>query len=158
MTLYGDKWFKPENNYVHGYIKVMLRNFPVFPGNSQYFLLSWKILVFPAFLPTLLEKPNSTLGFLKRNIKPKQPKVREMAYNTLVCPQLEYASPIWDPDTKGKILQIEKVQRRAACWTINDFDTRSSITGMLDNLGWKTLEQRQTDAPLYAFSTRLCTD
>ena len=46
-------------------------------------------------------KANSTLGFLKRNIKTKQPMVREVAYNTLVQPQLEYSSPIWDPDTKG---------------------------------------------------------
>ena len=64
-----------------------------------------------------------------------------MAYSTLVRPQMEYASPIWDPYTKGKILQIEKVQRRAARWTINDSDTRSSVTGMLDDLGWGILEQ-----------------
>ena len=73
------------------------------------------------------------------------------AYNTVVRPQLEYASPIWDQYTKGKILQIEKGQRRAARWTINDFETRSSVTGMLDNLGWRTLEQRRADARLSIF-------
>ena len=69
---------------------------------------------------------NSTLGFLKRNIK--LPKVRETAYNTLVHPKLEYASPIWDPHTKDKISQIEKVQLRAAGWTTSNYDYRSSVT------------------------------
>ena len=71
--------------------------------------LSWN-----SHMDRITVKVNRTLGFLKRNIKTKQSKVREMAYNTLVRPQLEYASPIWDPYTKGKILQIEKVKRRAA--------------------------------------------
>ena len=40
---------------------------------------------------------NRSLGFVKRNLKTKSPKVREMAYQTLVRRQLEYASAIWDP-------------------------------------------------------------
>ena len=39
---------------------------------------------------------NQTLGFIRRNIKTKMPKVREAAYNSLVTPQLEYASAVWD--------------------------------------------------------------
>ena len=42
---------------------------------------------------------NKTLGFIKRNIKTKVPRVRELAYNALVRPQLEYAAPVWDPHT-----------------------------------------------------------
>ena len=111
--------------------------------------LSWN-----SHIDRITVKANRTLGFLKRNIKTKQSKVREMAYNTLVRPQLEYASPIWNPYTKSKILQIEKVQRRAARWTSNNFDPRSSVTGMLDDLGWSTLEQRLT----CAISTKLYMD
>ena len=33
---------------------------------------------------------NLTLGFIRRNIKTKMPKVREAAYNTLLRPQLIY--------------------------------------------------------------------
>ena len=94
---------------------------------------------------------NNTLGFLKRNIKTKLPEVRETAYNTLVRPKLEYASPIWDPHTKDKISQIEKVQRRAARWTTSSYDYRSSVTSMIENLGWRTLEQRRSDARLCLF-------
>ena len=77
--------------------------------------------------------------------------VRETAYNTLVRPQLEYSAPVWDPSSKDKRLQLEKIQRRAARWTTSNYDTRSSVTAMLNQLGWRTLEQRQVDARLCLF-------
>ena len=49
---------------------------------------------------------NRTLGFVRRNIKTKMSKVRETAYNTLVRPQFEYASAVWDPHTKVRTSQI----------------------------------------------------
>ena len=89
---------------------------------------------------------NSILGFLKRNIKIKLPKVRETAYNTLVRPKLEYASPIWDPHTKDKISQIEKVQRRTARWTTSNYGYRSSVTSMIENIRWRTNKEGQMPA------------
>ena len=71
--------------------------------------------------------------------KQKNQKVRETAYNTLVRPQLEYAAPVWDTYFKEKILQLEKVQRRAARWTTSSFDYRSSVTAIVNDLGWRTL-------------------
>ena len=94
---------------------------------------------------------NRTLGFIRRNNHTKLPKVRETVYNTLVKPQLEYASPIWDPSSKKKVLQIEKIQKRAARWTTSDFSTRSSVTAMLEKLGWRSLQQRRADARLCLF-------
>ena len=94
---------------------------------------------------------NRTLGYIRRNIKTKNQKVRETAYNTLVRPQLEYSAPVWDPSSKDKRLQLEKIQRRAARWTTSNYDTRSSVTAMLNQLGWRTLEQRRADARLYLF-------
>ena len=67
---------------------------------------------------------NRTLGFVRRNIKTRMSRVRETAYNTLVRPQLEYASAVWDPHNKNRIPQIEQVQRRAARWTVSNFDKR----------------------------------
>ena len=63
---------------------------------------------------------NKTLDFIRRNIKTKSPRVREMAHQSLVRPQLEYASPVWDPNTKEQTHKIEMVQRKAARWTMND--------------------------------------
>ena len=69
----------------------------------------------------------------------------------LVSPQLEYAAPVWDPHSKEKILQLEKVQHRAAHWTTSSYDYRSSVTAMVNSLGWRTLEQRWADARLFLF-------
>ena len=63
-----------------------------------------------------------------RNIRTKMSGLREVFYTTLVRPQMEYAAAIWDPHHKDKIDLIEKVQRRAARWTIRTFDTRPSET------------------------------
>ena len=94
---------------------------------------------------------NRTLGFIRRNIKTKMPKVREAAYNSLVRPQLEYASAVWDPHTKVRISQIGQVQQRAARWTASNFDRQSSVTEMVKQLGWRSLEQRRADARLCLF-------
>ena len=49
-----------------------------------------------------------------------------MAYNSLVCTQVEYASVVWSPYTKDNMNKIEKVQRRAARWVLNDCSSYSS--------------------------------
>lgn len=108
--------------------------------------LSWN-----PHIDRIVGSANRTLGFIRRNIKTKMPKVRERAYNTLVRPQLEYASAVWDPHTKERISQIEQVQRRAARWTVNNFDRELSVTQTLEELGWRTLDQRRADARLCLF-------
>ena len=108
--------------------------------------LSWN-----SHIDRITGNANRTLGYIRRNIKSKNQKVRETAYNTLVRPQLEYVAPVRDPYTKEKTLQLEKIQRRAARWTTSNYDYRSSVTSMLDQLSWRTLEQRRADARLCLF-------
>ena len=40
---------------------------------------------------------NRTLGFLKRNIKTKNTAIGTAAYQTLVCPEVEYTATVWSP-------------------------------------------------------------
>ena len=94
---------------------------------------------------------NRTLGFLKRNIRSKDPGLRETAYKALVRPQVEYSSPVWSPYTKRSIDQIEMVQRRAARWTLGNYSTYASVTDMVQTLGWRPLEARRSDARLVLF-------
>ena len=108
--------------------------------------LSWN-----PHIDRIIKNANRTLNFVQRNIKTRNQKVREIAYSTLVRPQLEYAAPVWDPHTKEKVLQLEKVQRRAARWTSSNYDYRSSTPANVNNLGWRTLELRRADARLILF-------
>ena len=80
---------------------------------------------------------NRTLGFVRRDIKNKMSKVCEPAYNTLLRPQLEYASAVWDPHNKKRISQIEQVQRRAVHWTISNFDRKASSRPRMAHIGSK---------------------
>ena len=70
-------------------------------------------------------------------VKTSNVKVKEMAYKTLVRPQVEYASPVWSPHTKENIDKIEMTQRRAARWVKNKFSNYDSVTDMLSELGWR---------------------
>ena len=58
----------------------------------------------------------------------------------MVRPQLEYASDVWDPHHVGDVMELEKVQQRAAHWVLNDYDRFSLFTVMLDQLPWPTLQ------------------
>ena len=94
---------------------------------------------------------NRTLGFVKRNIRTKNKVIRETAYKALVRPKVEYASPVWSPYTQKNIDRLEMVQRRAARWTLNNYSTYASVTDMLSNLGWRSLQNRRSDARLCLF-------
>ena len=108
--------------------------------------LSWNTLI-----NDITSTAYRTLGFVKRNVVTKNKDIKTMAYNSLVSPQIEYASAVWSPYTKENINKIEKVQRRAARWVSNDYSSYSSITDMLSSLGWRSLENRRTDTRLAMF-------
>ena len=56
-------------------------------------------------------------------------------------PQLEYASTVWSPHTATDITKLEAVQRRSAHWATRDYQHTSSVTQMIKDLNWHTLEQ-----------------
>ena len=73
--------------------------------------LSWK-----PHIAATTAKANRSLGFLKRNLQVSSPPIKEKAYISLVRPQLEYATTVWDPYHQNQVRPIEMVQRRAARW------------------------------------------
>ena len=89
--------------------------------------------------------------FCQRNVITKNKDIKTMAYKSLVRPQVEYAPAVWSPYIKEKINKIEKVQRRAARWVLNDYSSYSSVTDMLSNLGWRSLENTPTNTRLAMF-------
>ena len=66
----------------------------------------------------------------------------------LVRSKVENAASVWDPHTKEQISSIEKIQRRAARVVSNDHRKTSSVSKMLKELDWPTLENRRKAARL----------
>ena len=94
-------------------------------------------------------KANRSLGFLKRNLKVSSSSLREKGYMGFVRPQLEYGSTTWHPRLgveNNVAYKVEMVQRRAAKWTLKRYHNTFSVTDMLEDLGWRTLEQKRADA------------
>ena len=93
-------------------------------------------------------KANKKLGFLRRNIKTRDQSLKEKAYKTIVRPTMEYCSTVWDPYNKTHSDTLEKVQRRAARWVMGRFHNMSSPSVMVQDLGWRDLNQRRVDSRL----------
>ena len=89
---------------------------------------------------------NQTLGFIKRNIRVHNRDLKATAYITLVRSQLEYASTVWSPYTASDSNKLESVQRKAARWVTRDYRYTSSVSAMLQDLNWRTLDQRRIDS------------
>ena len=64
----------------------------------------------------------------------------------MICPIIEYAAIIWSPYTQSLINNLETVQRKAARFVCNNYYRYSSVSEMLQQLGWPTLEHWQLEA------------
>ena len=80
---------------------------------------------------------------LQRNITSCSLKVKDNCYKIMVRPIMEYACTVWSPYTRKNIQGLAAVQRRAAHFAKNDFRFTSSVTAMLQDLEWPTLEERR---------------
>ena len=94
-------------------------------------------------IDNISNKANKSICLLKRNVRMKDVQLKYVAYSSLVRPHLEYAVPVWDPYTKKNIDKLEIIQRRAARYVLDRYHYSASVTEMLNELGWKSLEKRR---------------
>ncbi|XP_072019123.1 uncharacterized protein [Amphiura filiformis] len=108
--------------------------------------MSWNL-----HIDNTVKKANSVMGLVKRNLyaAPKETKI--LAYQSIVRPTLEYAASIWDPHTQKNITKLEKVQRSAARFVCSNYSRYSSVTSMLQELEWQSLQNRREAARLINF-------
>ena len=94
---------------------------------------------------SVVNKANSMLHLVARNLRSCPRTTRTLAYTTLVRPKLEYSCSVWDPFTKADIDALEMVNRRAARMVFNKSWREQGVspTTLLENLGWKTLKARR---------------
>ena len=104
-------------------------------------------LSFDAHIRNLINRSNSKLGFIKRNLRGCPSALKRSAYLALVRSGLEYGAIIWDPFYKAQSRSIELVQNKALRWIngLSPFD-QTSIKKLLLDTGLDSLEARRRDA------------
>ena len=89
-------------------------------------------------------KAQQTLGVIRRNLNKCPTHIKAVAYTSLVRPILEYASAAWDPHSQHNINTLERIQRQAARFCKNNYSREpGSVTKLLQELGWETLQARR---------------
>ena len=75
-------------------------------------------------------------------------KFKETAYISLVRSVLDCSASVWDPYLQKDIDRIESIQRRGARFVQKDYQRTSSVTAMMNELGWKPLAHRRREQRL----------
>ena len=108
--------------------------------------LSWS-----RHIDNITSEANSIRALLQRNFRQCSQHLKSLAYFTYVRPILEYASVVWSLHIKSNKDKLEMAQKNATGFTYNDYYRYSSVSNMLHQLNWKTLEQRRAKATTIMF-------
>jgi hypothetical protein len=108
-------------------------------------------LSFGEHIEQIVKKANSAMYFIKRVFSKSSKEIKEKVYFALVRSKLEYAATAWDPFRLVQIDKLERVQRRAARFVMNEYDTTYSVSEMLNKLNWDSLSARRQFARLKNF-------
>ena len=71
---------------------------------------------------------------------------------------LKYSCPVWDPYRQGDIDKLNKIQRAAARFLTNNYQCKSIVTALIQDLGWTDLQTRRKNfrlISLYKILNRL---
>jgi len=95
---------------------------------------------------------NKTRSVIARTVHSCPKNVKAACYTTLVRPVMEYATTAWAPrHTAQNCNKLDQVQRRAARFACHRYERTASVTAMLNNLKWETLETRRNNQRLTMF-------
>ena len=84
------------------------------------------------------------LGLIRRNLWACNQRVKSTTYTSLVRPLLEYASSVWDTSNQTNIARLNRVQRQAAGFSMNNHTREDGVvTKILKELEWQPLEARR---------------
>ena len=105
-------------------------------------------LTWNSHIDRTVKKANNMLGFLRRNLRVSNSDTKAAAYKSIVRSNLEYCASTWSPYTTSGKHKLEMVQRRAARYVTNRYHNTSSVTEMLLELDWESLESRRVKIQL----------
>jgi len=99
-------------------------------------------LLWDTHVSAVTSKTSEMLGFLRMNFMAAPQNIIELAYLALVHPQFEYVASVWSLWVLHDITKLEKLQRSAR-FVSRDYHHTASISNMIDELGWESLEGRR---------------
>lgn len=102
-------------------------------------------------IANITNKASRNLNFVRRNLNVASAQTKELAFKSLVQPTVEYACSVWDPYEKVDVDKLEMVQRRGARFVKHRYQRRSSVTEMINDLQWVSLQDRRKNARLTLF-------
>ena len=88
-------------------------------------------------------KASRTLGMLRRTLSACSADVKARSYLSLVRPQLEYGSEAWNPHANNDVKRLENIQRQATRFVFQDFRRTTSVTPLIQQLQWDSLQTRR---------------
>ena len=95
--------------------------------------------------PEIIQSPsNSTSSFCIFKVPSCSSHIKETLYLSLVRPHLEYSCEFGHLAPKNLKHRLEMDQRHAAHFVKNDYWQMASVTAMLKELKWDTIESRRT--------------
>ena len=164
ILLWADKWqlkfnnskcydlwvTKKKNPLLYTY---RISRSPLKSVNAQSYLgipLS-KDLYWNDQVANVTKKANSTFFFIRRNLGKCSSETKETCYKSLVRSVLEYVAGAWFPYMQKNIVEIEKVQRRAARFVTGMYQQKKSNTALRNSLKWGNLSMRRTTNRLTIF-------
>jgi hypothetical protein len=103
------------------------RSHPTTGANNPYLGLHIsEDIKWTTHITNVTKKTNSTLGFLRRNLKYCPKDCKKTAYISLVHVRstMEYGVIVWDPYTIVDTNKLERIQRRAAIFITGDYKSR----------------------------------
>ena len=141
----GRSRLNPPSYTLHGQV-LTITNATKYLGLNLTSDLKWN-----SHIQKVSSKANGILGLLRRNLRVGSKTIKTRAYEALVRPHLEYACTVWDPHTQVNIKRLDMVQRRASRYVCNRWHNTSSVSDMLNELGWESLARRREKARLCMF-------
>jgi len=102
---------------------------------------------FDQHILNITKKANKNLGMLRRCLQGAPETTCLLAFNTIVRPILEYASPVWSPFTIGLVRNVDMIQRRAIRWVFS-LKKLDSVTESMKEHDIKSLLERRKDLDL----------
>jgi len=99
-------------------------------------------LKWAAHITTITKKTNKTLGLLRRCLKGSSKKLKNLAFNTIAMPILEYASQVWSPYIKYLEKDLDRIHRSALRW-IHRIPKYESLSETIQSENIITLKERR---------------